>query len=153
MAEEKKTKPITLKEFKMWLQGVEEMQADGWVPDARQWTRIREKIDQILEEETPPAMHYAPGVRRAAPGGEVALPPGSELVFQPMNTSPPPASGAAAAAPSALNTAPAASSPRSPRVTSTPSGVPVTLARDSQVPVKTPDIDTSNGKEYNSNFV
>lgn len=40
---------ITVKEFKMWLDGVEEMQPEGWTPDQRQWTRIREKINSIGE--------------------------------------------------------------------------------------------------------
>lgn len=40
---------ITVKEFKMWLQGVEEMQDEAWTPDTRQWNKIREKINQIDE--------------------------------------------------------------------------------------------------------
>lgn len=44
-------KQITIKEFKMWLQGVEEMQEDGWTPDAKQWARIRSKIQAIDETE------------------------------------------------------------------------------------------------------
>lgn len=31
----------------MWLEGVEEMQPEGWSPDKRQWDRIREKINQL----------------------------------------------------------------------------------------------------------
>ena len=48
MAEEKDPSLITVKEFKMWLQGVEEMQPDGWSPDQRQWAKIRAKIDISL---------------------------------------------------------------------------------------------------------
>lgn len=45
---------LTIKEFKMWLRGVEEMQPDGWSPSQQQWTRIREKIDSIEEGSIPP---------------------------------------------------------------------------------------------------
>lgn len=45
---------LTIKEFKMWLRGVEEMQPDGWSPSQQQWARIREKIDSIEEGSTPP---------------------------------------------------------------------------------------------------
>lgn len=166
---EEKTKTISLKEFKMWLEGVEEMQADGWVPDARQWQRIRDKIDSIKEEQvSSPAFHYAPGVRggpatgtapfAGAGASNVELPPGSELVFQPMNPNPPSASGTDVPVPSSLNAAhPAANPARPPRQATTASGMPVTLAggrgTNPQVPVKTPDIDTSHGKDYNSQFV
>lgn len=47
MSEEQTT--LTIKEFKMWLRGVEEMQPEGWSPSQQQWTRIREKIDSITE--------------------------------------------------------------------------------------------------------
>lgn len=43
------TNTITINEFKMWLQGVEEMQDDNWTPDSKQWARIREKIRAITE--------------------------------------------------------------------------------------------------------
>lgn len=42
---------LTITEFKYWLEGVEEMQSEGWTPDQRQWKRIREKIDAIVEQE------------------------------------------------------------------------------------------------------
>lgn len=38
---------ITLDTFRAWLQGVEEMQEDGWTPSESQWKKIREKIDMI----------------------------------------------------------------------------------------------------------
>ena len=42
-------KQITISEFLMWLQGVEEMQEDDdWIPSLKQWKRIREKIDCII---------------------------------------------------------------------------------------------------------
>ena len=44
MSDEKDPSLITVKEFKMWLQGVEEMQMDDWSPDQRLWAKIRAKI-------------------------------------------------------------------------------------------------------------
>ena len=41
------TKTMTIMEFRYWLEGVEEMQPEGWSPDKRQWDRIREKIDSV----------------------------------------------------------------------------------------------------------
>lgn len=43
-------KKLTVKEFKMWLEGVEDMMQDvdgGWTPSAAQWKRIRDKINEI----------------------------------------------------------------------------------------------------------
>lgn len=39
---------ISLNEFRAWLSGVEEMQAEDWHPDLTQWRIIREKIDLII---------------------------------------------------------------------------------------------------------
>ena len=50
---EKTTPSITIKEFRMWLEGVEEMQEEGWVPDAKQWARIRTKINSIEDAPLP----------------------------------------------------------------------------------------------------
>jgi hypothetical protein len=132
-----KTKLISIKEFKMWLQGVEEMQSDGWAPDARQWTRIREKIDQVDDTSTQQPV-YAPRNFEAA--------------FPPMNTNPPVAGGGSAVpAPSNLNVATPPARP--PRTAMTSSGLPVSLASgNASVPVKTPNIDTSHGKPYDSSF-
>lgn len=44
---------ITVAEFKQWLSGVEDMQEDGWVPDAGQWAKIRAKVDLISDEDEP----------------------------------------------------------------------------------------------------
>ncbi len=38
---------ITVQEFRMWLQGVEEMQDPDWSPSPTQWSKIRSKIDDI----------------------------------------------------------------------------------------------------------
>lgn len=47
----KRKQKQTLKEFKAWLQGVEELQADNWSPNRDQWQLIRNKIDGIKEEK------------------------------------------------------------------------------------------------------
>jgi hypothetical protein len=41
---------ITVKEFKMWLEGVEEMQADDWCPSKVQWDKIRAKIRDLDDQ-------------------------------------------------------------------------------------------------------
>ncbi len=58
-----KPKTQTLGEFKAWLSGVEEMQAENWAPDLTQWRRIRERIENIVETRT----------RVAAPVSEYSL--------------------------------------------------------------------------------
>lgn len=35
---------MSFQDFLMWLQGVEEMQPEGWSPDQRQWEKIRDKM-------------------------------------------------------------------------------------------------------------
>lgn len=44
-----KAESITVEMFKMWLEGVEEMQKLGWHPTATQWKTIRSKIDMLLD--------------------------------------------------------------------------------------------------------
>jgi hypothetical protein len=48
---------ITVKEFKMWLAGVIEMQDDDWIPDARQWQKVLDKIFDIADNITPTRQH------------------------------------------------------------------------------------------------
>ena len=52
MSEESVTPTITLNNFRSWLQGVEDMQEEGWTPSPTQWAKIRSKIDMI-EQPTP----------------------------------------------------------------------------------------------------
>jgi len=64
MAKKKSTnQKISLDQFRSWLQGVEDMQADEWTPNSDQWKVIREKIDLILstaDEQQPMQPQYAP---------------------------------------------------------------------------------------------
>lgn len=131
------TKKITVKEFKMWLEGVEEMQDSDWTPTPAQWSRIRAKIDTV-DEITAPAvqMHTAPSFaipRTIGSGGGV----------QPGQQPQPPAQLPTmqfANVPTGLG-GPAPSGPRPPLATSS----------NGQAPVRTPDIDTS-AEPYKSSF-
>lgn len=63
-------KPISVREFRMWLQGVEEMQDDDWTPSPQQWKRIRQKINSINEAAPPapaPAAPPPPPLQIASP--------------------------------------------------------------------------------------
>lgn len=115
---------LTIKEFKMWLSGVEEMQEDGWVPTAAQWAKIREKIDNIAEGAPAPQINQ------------------SSFEY------PTPSAGVAPAVPSGPSSMPAGPIPRAPAPP--PSGPLFGTGGNSAV--KTPNIDTSqNG--YESSFV
>lgn len=127
MADEKKKK-LTVKEFRMWLEGVEEMQPEGWTPNETQWKRIREKIDQV--QDTPPAvqeipMTFTPAGAPMLPGTMVLPPSGNPL--------------------ESMNIDPSRFPPPSP-----PPGAP--FARADGAPTKTPSIDTSGGQGYKSSF-
>jgi len=45
-----KLKARTLEEFKNWLEGLEEFQDEGWIPNAEQWGTIKGSIYLIKEE-------------------------------------------------------------------------------------------------------
>ena len=122
---------ITVKEFRMWLQGVEEMQDSAWVPNPTQWARIREKINTIEETEPTPVHAAAPVQYHQPPMVNYPIPTGNELPGVPAGPSsmaatrlasppPPPASGLFA-------------TPESPNM-----------------PVRTPNIDTTNGSYQTS---
>lgn len=139
-------KKITVSEFRFWLQGVEEMQDEGWTPNSQQWSKIREKIDQIVETEQPapaarPPLQYPQGARQ---------PENRPNATPAQNTMPPP-SIPVPVGPSNLQATP--QMPRAPRTASTGAGLPVSLSSgQTQAPIRTPDIDTSGGG-YDSQFV
>lgn len=115
-------KKITLEQFRAWLEGVEEMQEEGWAPDVRQWTKIRSRIDNI--ESTP--------VQQAVP---------QQVMHAPQPFTPP--------ASSAFDQVKPQSTP-APRVDMS-SNAPIANDPSGKMPVKTPDIDTTTG-EYESAF-
>lgn len=81
-------KKVSVNEFKNWLDGVLDFQPDDWVPNAEQWKKIRDKIDQ-LEDAPPqvasnaqqPAMgvsepepvHNKPAARNPRPSGPLSI--------------------------------------------------------------------------------
>lgn len=119
-------KKITVKEFRMWLEGVEEMQEDGWTPSPAQWTRIREKIDTINDDVQQTFTQPAFRAPAAMPGPT-------------MN----PGMPAVPAGPSMLGGVP-------PALPAAPQAPQHGLFGNSGK-VKTPDIDTQN-KPYESSF-
>lgn len=136
------SKKISVSEFRFWLQGVEEMQEEGWTPNSQQWAKIREKIDQIAEAEQSarPPLQYPQGARQ----------PDARPSTTPVQNAVPP-SIPVPVGPSNLQATP--QMPRAPRAATTNSGLPVSLSTgQSQAPIRTPDIDTSGGG-YDSQFV
>ena len=86
MAYKAKNKNVTLQEFQAWLEGVEELQAKDWSPDATQWKLIRNKIKNIVIPEpvvveTPVRFPGQPAAAVAAPvpTNIPGLPPAPEV--------------------------------------------------------------------------
>lgn len=130
-------KTITVKEFKMWLEGVEEMQEEGWTPLPAQWARIRAKIASLSDADPAPTYTIPTGPIPRAPAPQfqtagtapgVRIETSSGPVPPVVNTS------------GATGLIPSGPTPRGPLAT-----------QSGTVPVKTPDIDTSVGP-YKSGF-
>ena len=69
---------VTVSHLKAWIEGIEEFQEAGWVPNAAQWKKIREKIDQLVETEPEEEQEDMPSVVRPNPARVVnpsAIPP------------------------------------------------------------------------------
>lgn len=148
-----KLKPITLIEFRAWLEGVEELQDTDWSPSNEQWNLIRKKIDYITDPEPIIETVFAPAPS-SVPNVGLLVPP----VAPPMPTRPafvPPA-------PTSIPT----SIPIAPEMTDAArqamSGVPLTnlsntvsaapgITSGADGKIHTPNIDTSNG-DYSSGF-
>ena len=76
-----KTKTCSLKEFRAWLEGMEEMLGDEWVPSKDQWKRIRNKINTIAAVE---ASVEVPTTNNFFNGQPVAPTTGAGRVNQPV---------------------------------------------------------------------
>lgn len=137
MAKRKKT--ITLKEFQAWLDGVEELQEAGWHPNAEQWKLIRKKIASIVQEEVPVTMTVRD--HRANPQETPTMPRPSPALLPPV----PQTSALDGANVEMTEAAKAALQGSVPPAVGVPSGAGV----DPQI--KTPSVDTSDGK-YDSSF-
>lgn len=158
MATKKKAgrkKKIPLAEFRAWLEGVEELQPDGWSPDKTQWALIRDKIDCIIIPEPAPqqATQHAPQRQPQYMGGGITPPPQHGL--PPGVMPPPPVPGGVPVAPGVPPGAMVSQTPP-PGVDGAPGAPNVPLPAQGPVPgvaptIKTPDIDTTNGG-FNSSF-
>lgn len=144
MAQRKKKKKISLNEFRAWLEGVEELQPEGWSPSGEQWQLIREKFDSIVEDPRP-----ASKTRAEAPVAQ----PQPVPQHQPVPQGPPqhrPAPPPMAMGPSELESV-------APDVEMTPAARQALEGRMPSVQqspdgkLKTPNIDISDG-EYRSSF-
>jgi len=125
MVAKKRVKKQTMREFRAWLEGVEELQPADWSPNKDQWLLIRAKIDGIKEEvvEKPTINNNSSPAYASYAGNQTQHIPG----IQP----PPVAQGVPAG-----------------KVTVTPTANP--LFSPSAGQTKTPDIDTSDGNVSSS---
>lgn len=73
-AKNRKTK-ISLKEFRAWLDGVEDLQPDDWAPTKDQWAKIRQQIDRIDDK-----------MDIENPEGSLVRPPQPSMVNIPLQT-------------------------------------------------------------------
>jgi len=138
-------KKLSVKEFKMWLSGVEEMQGADWSPDANQWAKIRAKIEQLNEvvEVPPQATQPYTGYRGAPPAASAPafVPPAASAPAAGPTFQPPPSDlGAQTQVVPNVPSAPVRVAP----------GIPLATGQGN-IPIKTPDIDTF-GKPYGSSF-
>ena len=76
---------LSLRDFRSWLSGVEEMQDDGWSPSAEQWRRIRVKIDMIKDI---PDMLNESKVARPSPAYAASTVPPSSFERVPVAAQP-----------------------------------------------------------------
>jgi hypothetical protein len=123
----KRKQKQTLKEFRAWLQGVEELQSEDWSPNCDQWKLIRDKIDGIIEEK-----QIIEKVVQAAPAGAPGFRPPMPPPAAP-SLIPPPLPGGVPHGD--VQMAPAAQQMLSP---------------SGGAKAKTPDIDTSDGNVSSS---
>lgn len=123
---EKKDK-LTVKEFKMWLEGILDMQAEDWVPDSRQWKRILGKIQEVSDNTN--NENHAPiyPIQMFPIESSVKQ---TETNIQPKQFAP---GGMVVHTPIQMNTT-----------------APF-MGESGNIPVKTPNVDTSNG-QYTTAF-
>ena len=112
--EKKEEKVVTIRDFKVLIEGMDMVLGDDWVPTDDQWKRIRAKIDAMIKTEDRaadrpvPLMPGAgnvdsrrivaddrlpgnfPEVPSTVPAGAVALPPPSALTPPVTPTNAPP---------------------------------------------------------------
>ena len=126
----KNKEEITLRDFRQWLSGVEDMQGTDWIPDSKQWNIIRDKINTITDDVAGNEQDVV------IPSGPVPRPP-----FIPPNGAPNSFDLTPQLQPSGVPPAPLSQKANSTMASSDQPGIPTT----------TPDIDTTSGT-YNSGF-
>lgn len=141
----KKPKPVTLSEFKAWLEGIEELQPEGWHPDADQWELVRNKMLSIIEPDYD-GYYEAPAPQQnfnSQPAERYQQPAVQEMPQ--IIPGPPPMSSALPTdvQPAQISMTPAA------RAAMSGKPLPGTPGPDGKV--RTPNIDTSNG-HYTTSF-
>lgn len=128
MAAKKRKQKQTLREFRAWLEGVEELQPENWSPNRDQWARIRERIDGIKEEPVP-----APAEPAAVQPAATAAPAQNPVMYQQPAMMAPPVPGGVPAGQVEMT-------PEARRMLNPGTGAKA----------KTPDIDTSDGNVESS---
>ena len=121
----KEQKPVSVSQLKTFIEAVEfAADAEDWVPSKRQWERIRDMIER-LEEVAPAAPSLVP---QAAPVMMQLPVPQMASTFVP--------------GPGGLQM------PSAPNI----SQLPGPFGSGGPAPVRTPDVDTSGGRTYQSTF-
>jgi len=126
MATKKRKQKQTLREFRAWLEGVEELQPENWSPNREQWARIRERIDGIKEE----AQRPIEPTRSAQPAQPTNTTPQKPVIYQQPSSILPPPPAPGGLPPGEIEMTPAAKQMLNPG----PGGK-----------AKTPDMDSSDG--------
>lgn len=122
-------KPVTVTELKTFIDAVEfAADTDEWIPSERQWKRIRSMIDRLVDQ---------PAAAAPAPAPERYVEPAPITYAQGGLTGGPPQ--AFAQMPQTM--------PRMP-----PAQLAGPFAQGGAAPVRTPDLDTSHGRPYESSF-
>jgi len=129
MSEDKKeTKTLTIRDFKVMIEGMDMVLGEDWYPTEAQWKRIRAKIDLLIDTSERPITN----TRIMSPQSNVVIPEGSvDNILAGFPQVPVPNVDVDPTPP--------------PPVSS------LTQLADGSKGVKTPDIDTTGG--YDSKFV
>lgn len=136
---EKDERPVSVAEFKAMIQGIDLLAGEKFQPNPEQWKRIRSMIDRL--EDTPQTIANGPATitRMIAPNPVVN--PNNPLDNDAPMAAPAPPGGV----PAGQVVQGASTSALTPNVAPPP---PAGTAED---PLKTPDIDSSDG--YKSGYV
>ena len=131
-----KETPLTIAQFKAWLEGVEEMQESDWIPNDVQWKKIREKIGKLCNDlqNAAPVVNQPQQVFRSANPGV----PNQTQYVPPIAFPEIPTPMVAVVQSSGDQVQPSSLQMRAP-------------ASSVEQTIKTPNIDTSNGG-YKSQF-